>query len=162
MIKDSTCDLDELQMVKLARELVINVKEPSQVLRSYGLSNADFAILEQNPFFRRAWLQFIVEWNSVNSTPDRIRLYSAIGIEEGLPVLTDRMKNREEPLTSAVAVGQFLSKMAGIGDPEAQQNSSEKFVITINLGADEKLKFDKQLGKIESPVPKVIDAIVKK
>lgn len=152
----STLGLDEFKLAKLARELALNIREPSKVLRDYGLTNGEFHEIEQNEFFRRTFEAMVIEWNSVHSTADRVRLYSAAAIEEALPVLGDRMRNREEPLAACVDVGKFLARNAGLGDPDVEKKESERFTITINLGADEKIKFDKSI-KPDPNDPAILD-----
>lgn len=159
MGRHGTFGLDEFKLAKLARELTINAKPASEVLRDYGLTIGEFHEIEQNEFFRRTFEQMLIDWNSVTSTADRIRLFSATAIEQALPVLADRMKNREEPLEATVSVGKFLARNAGIGEPEREQTNQERFVITINLGADQKIKIDKPIAKDVTPA---LAAITKK
>jgi hypothetical protein len=71
------------------------------------------------------------------------------------------MLNEKEPLTSAVEACKFLARNAGIGEAkQSPQNNSERFVITINLGADVE-KYDKsiKIDANDSPETVALEAI---
>lgn len=130
-------DLDELTMAKLARELTWNIRNYKLVFKDYGIDENDYCEIEKNPFYRKIKEHYVLEWNSAISTADRIKLQGAAGVEAVMQVVAKRALAVTEPLASVIEGAKFLAKVAGIGetkiDPKA---ASDRFVITINLGAD--------------------------
>ena len=141
-----TADLDEFAMAKLAREMAMNIRNPNAIFADYGISEEDYYELTKNGFFIRAKEQFSIEWNSALSAADRVKLISASYAEEVLPVITRRAMNKEEPLVNVLGTLKQLCQNAGIGDPKTQTSASERFVITINLGADQVEHYDKSIA----------------
>jgi hypothetical protein len=129
-------DLDEITMAKLAREMAVNIRNYQDIFRDFNINEEDFYEITKIPFFQRAKEQYTLEWNSAISTNERVKLISASLLEPGLPVLAARMVDRNEPLAAAIETGKFLARNAGIGDAKAEQKPNDRFVITINLGAD--------------------------
>ena len=129
-------DLDEYAMAKLAREMAINIRSYKDVFADFGITEEDYYEICKLDFFKRAKEQFALEWNSALSAADRVKLTSATAAEEILPVVTRRALDPNEPLVSVLGTFKQVCMNAGIGDPKAEQKPNERFVITINLGAD--------------------------
>lgn len=130
-------DLNETQMAKLARELVMNIRNYKLVFADYGIDENDYCEIEKNEFYRRVKAQYVLDWNSAISTADRIKLQGAAGVEAVMPVVAKRALLATEPLTSVIEGAKFLAKVAGIGESKTDPKAaSDRFVITINLGAD--------------------------
>lgn len=130
-------DLDELTMAKLARELTMNIRNYKLVFKDYGIDENDYCEIEKNPFYRKIKEHYVLEWNSAISTADRIKLQGAAGVEAVMRVVTKRALAVTEPLTSVIEGAKFLAKVAGIGETKTDPKAaSDRFVITINLGAD--------------------------
>jgi hypothetical protein len=90
-----------------------------------------------------------IEWNSALSTHDRIRIEAAAIMEDAMPGLSARMKSRDEALPAAIEAGKLFAKLAGLGEVnKAAAGSGEKFVIQIDLGADTKLRYEKDVSPI--------------
>jgi hypothetical protein len=161
MIRKNRLGFDHVKLASLARDLAMNVKDVPDVLKDYGITEEMAHELEQIEFFRHALETAIIEWNGPKNTPARVGLNSAALLEKGLTVIGARMMNREEPLTAAVDAGRLLAKLAGIGEKEKEASDAERFVITINLGADEKIKIDKPIAKDVTPAQRALAAITK-
>jgi hypothetical protein len=129
-------DLDEVQLAKLARELVMNIRNYAKVFEDYGITEEDYQLIEKNEFYRKVREQFAVEWNSALSTEERIRLVNLAYFEQLSPVLTRRAMQPDTNLGASTDVGKLLMKAAGIGEVKNEKSVAERFVITINLGAD--------------------------
>jgi hypothetical protein len=143
-------------LAQLAREIAMNIRDREAILADFDLTERDYARIEQLDFYKRALDQMTIEWNSALSTNERVKLYSAAAIEKALPVLSRRMLNEKEPLSSAVECGKFLARNAGIGDAkQPMPNNSERFVITINLGADVE-KYDKSIKIDANDTPEAV------
>lgn len=131
-------DLDELMLAKLARELVMNIRNYKLVFADYGIDENDYCEIEKNEFFRKVKEQYAIEWNSCASTENRLKIGSLAYLEQLFPTLTRRALNATEPLPAATGVANILMRTAGIGVASAEdaKSAAERFVITINLGAD--------------------------
>ena len=130
-------DLDELRLAQLARELVMNIRNYKLVFADYGIDETDYYEIEKNEFFKKIKDQYTIEWNSSTSTEDRLKIGSLAYLERLFPELTRRALDANEALPAATGVASLLMKTAGVGgDSKPAANMAERFVITINLGAD--------------------------
>lgn len=146
----------DLTFVKLAREIAIDHSEIEDILKRYQISTEDWLIIKDHPRFQQLLSSEIEAWHSATNTVDRTKLKIAAMLEEWLPTANSDLHDRTLALPGRVELAKALAKMAGIGERVGGEIAhGEKFSITINLGADNKLQFDKD--KITS---KVIDAEV--
>jgi hypothetical protein len=142
----------ETTLVKLARELAMDIHPLETILKQYSISDQTWAHLQQNSKFQQLLSSQIEEWNGAMNTHERVRAKSAAMLEEWLPELNNRIHDRLEALPAKVEAGKMLTRMAGIGVSAGEGGAGgERFTVTINLGEDHKLKFEKQLP------PKVIE-----
>lgn len=146
----------DLTFVKLAREIAIDHFELEELLKRYQITNEEWLKLKEHPRFQQLLASEIEAWQSATNTVERTKLKTAAMLEEWLPTANADLHDRTLALPGRVELAKALAKMAGIGERIGGEGvSGEKFTITINLGADSKLQFDKD--KITS---KVIDAEV--
>ncbi len=130
-------NLDEFAMAKLAREMAMAIRNYKIIFDDFGITEEEYYEIAKNDFYKRAKEQFALEWNSALSAAERVKLISASYAEEILPVVTRRAMNRDEPLPGVLGTFKQLCQNAGIGDPKNPvSNAAERFVITINMGAD--------------------------
>src|SRR5262252_17307 len=130
-------DLDEIQMAKLARELVMNIRNYRLTFADFGIDENDYQQIEKNEFFRKVKDQFTIEWNSALSSEERVRLINLAYYEQLSPVLAKRAMAPDANLAAATDVGKLLMKGAGVGEPKSEKANTERFSIQINLGADQ-------------------------
>jgi hypothetical protein len=142
------------KLLGLARELALDIKPRADVLKEYSMSEAEFERVSNLPLFRRYFEQEVTQWQASLAAPDRVRIKSAAVLEEWLPELYRRMLDRSEALSSKVEAGKLLAKMAEIGNPRpgVGDGGGERFSVTINLGSDQSLRFEKTV------TPRVIEA----
>jgi hypothetical protein len=147
---------DELLLVKLAREIAIDHQELETILKTYQISNEQWLDIRANPHFRTLLEQQIMEWQTATNTHERTALKAAALVEEWLPEANSRLHDRTESLNGKVELGKLLARISGMRLTTAgvEGASGEKFSITINLGNDSKLQFQKELP------PKVIEGEV--
>lgn len=154
-------DLDETTLAKLAREMIMNIRNYKAVFEDFGITEEDFYEIEKNEFFKRAKEQFLIEWNSTTSTADRLKFQSQAGLEQLLPVLIRRAMEGNEPLNSANETGKMLAKLGGIGEVKEGGPAVDRFQIVINLGADVDGKqviesYDKTIAIDMDPIKPVV------
>lgn len=143
-------NLSQTGLAKLAREVAMQIRELPDVLTSFGLTSTQYEQIKVIPFYRRTLELLTVEWNSALSGPERARLISAAILEEALPVLGARMCSTSENLNAAVETGKLFAKISGVGESKPVQGANERFVITINLGADQELRFEKDVTPVDA------------
>jgi hypothetical protein len=131
-------EFSSVDLVKLAREVAMDIKDLAVVLEHYKLTQEQYDHLKENhEFFKQALHVSVIEWNSALTTAERIKLESAAILEDALPRLGARMANAAEGLPGVVEAAKLFAKIAGLGEKE-QTNSApgEKFTIRIDLGGD--------------------------
>jgi hypothetical protein len=84
-------------------------------------------------------------WNSATNTAERVKIKSLAFVEEALPEFFARAHDPKEPLNSKVEVLKTVSKFAGVGGSLDGAIAGEKLMVTINLGADQTLKIEKDV-----------------
>jgi hypothetical protein len=138
--------LDPQNLVKLAKEIAVDIRDLPVILKDYGLSKRDFENIKEHPAFKRIYDAAVIEWNSADSTNKRLNILSAFGLEQCLPHIIARIMRQDEDLNKIVAAGKLLSDIAGVGPKAGQQSGSgEKFSINISLGADTKIRVEKDI-----------------
>lgn len=147
-------ELTPVGLASLAREVAMDIKELPDILKFYKLTTATYDAICKNPFYKRALEVSTIEWNSALSTHERIRLEAAATLENALPGLSARMNNKDEAFPAAIEAGKLFAKIAGLdANVRADSAPGEKFTININLGADTKLHYEKDV----TPIPVLID-----
>lgn len=142
--------MDATRLAKLARELVMNIREKAVVLKEYGLTDTQFqSHIADNPFFQRVLENYTIEWNGALSTHQRLRVQAATALEESLLGIAVRMNSKDEALPAVVETAKLFAKIAEVGEPAKTAGHGEKFSITINLGEDTKLKFEKDVTPVQ-------------
>ena len=145
--------LDQARLVLLAREVATDLRDLAAILADFNLSQEEYDRLLQNPYYKNALETSIIEWNSAHTTDQRIKIRAAAAIEDALMPMAVRMTKEGEPLTAVVETGKLFAKLAGLGEEGRSANPAEKFSITINLGEDKKLTFEKDV----TPTPALIE-----
>lgn len=144
---------DDIKLVKLAREIAMGLKDLPDVLFDNALTQREFEEIQRLPHFAGMLAAGRREWADLGSTEDRVRVKSAAMLEEFLPELYARLNDRDEPLMAKIKALEHIAKLAGIGDRDIPTLGApgDKVQVIINLGADHKLVYQKELP------PKVID-----
>lgn len=142
------------KLLALARELAMDIRPLETVLTEYQITPEMFQRIRNLPRFRMYFEQEVAQWQTATATADRVRIKSAAVLEAWLPELYARMSDAKEPLSSKVEAGKLLARMAEVGATKASEGGGERFSVTINLGSDQTLKFEKTV------TPRVIAAEV--
>ena len=139
-------EFEEVQLLKLAREIAMDIAPLTQILASNGLTETDWELVQKNSRFRKYLTSASEEWNSALNTHERVRVKAAAMIEEWLPELYTRMHDKAEPLNHKIEAGKLARDLAGFTNKNiGVEGGGERVTISINLGADAQLKFEKQL-----------------
>jgi hypothetical protein len=147
-------------IARLARAIVMELQPLDRILDEFKLTQDQYAVVKLIPYFKRVCEEFAAEWNRITSTQDRLRLISAVMLEEGLPRLGSQMVDPNIGAAVAVETGKFFAKIAGVGDgPKTSEAAGgDRFTITINMGQDAKVEIAKDVTprtakEVEEPTP---------
>lgn len=140
----------EIDIVKLAREIAMDLRPLKDILEHHCVDVPTFEKLKRSPYFSKVLAAEVEAWGSAVNTPERVKIKSQAMIEEFLPDLYKRMISSDEDLLKVVKGAELVTKLAKLGESAAADNPSDKVVITINMGA-ERLQVAKQV------TPQVID-----
>lgn len=145
------------ELSKLAMDVAMNIKQTHVILAEHKLTQTQYDFLEaNNEFYRNALTEACRQWHAPLSTQERIKVEAAAILEDSLLGLGARMQNRAEGLPGVIEAAKLFAKVAGVGEPQGGAiSSSERFVINIDLGGDQKISIG--VGGEANPVPAVAD-----
>jgi hypothetical protein len=150
------------ELSKLAREMAMDIKERHVILKEFGLTETQHDYLEaNNEFYKAALHAACAEWHAPLSTPERIKIEAAAILEDSLPGLGARMQNKSEGLPGVVEAAKLFAKVAGVGEREAGGAvSGERFVISIDLGGDQKITLSAETASAADARPDMLSALL--
>lgn len=107
--------------------------------------------IQTNARFKNYLRGAVEEWQSASNTAERVKLKSMAFVEEALPEFFARAHDPKEPLSAKTEVLKTIAKFAGVGGSVDGAVQGERLTVTINLGADNQLRIEKDV------TPQVID-----
>ena len=130
-----TSSNSDLELVKLAREIAMDIQPLQAILKQYHISEEQWAELQRSPRFTMLLASEVEVWNTALNTHERVRVKAGAMMEEWLPTLYTRMNDAEETLPAITEAAKMLSRIAGMGLPTDLTGAiGERFTVTINLG----------------------------
>lgn len=142
-------------MAALAREIAMDINELPIILKNNGVSAEQYEIIKVSPFFMKLLESYTQAWTASGNTPERLKLEGAAMLEQFYPTLFQRMMDKTQPLNHVVQAAQFVAKTSGLGEAKDTGPAGDRFSITINLGEDQKLVFDKSKNEL----PAILDDV---
>lgn len=144
-------DFDTNNAYALARDVATSLVGLTPVLAKHKLTPAQYALIEQNDFYKRALDSALEEWNSIKSTPQRATMKAALILEDGMAHFGGRMQDSKEPLASVAQMAKVVGDIAGFNKQNNGPQAQEKVTISIDFGADTKLVVEKTIeGAVEA------------
>ncbi len=142
--------LDQEALVALARDIAQEMLDLDEILVKHKLTDTQYEIIKVNPFFSRVLAAETACWHSPLNTAERTKLKASLLVEDLLPALNTRLHDRKESLEDMLKGAATLMKIAGIGERAPAANGDakpgEKFVIQINMGAEQQLTYSKDIA----------------
>jgi len=136
----------EVTMLKLAREIAMDIRPTEEILESHGLSTSEWEKTRENPYFQGILKSEIEAWQSAGNTSERVKLKSLAFVEEALPEFYARAHDPKELLSAKTDILKTISKFAGIGGSNFDAGvMGERLSVTINLGSDQTLRIEKDI-----------------
>ncbi len=133
----------ESKLVALARELAMEMKTMPEILKELSITPDQYEIIRSSTYFRHVLSQEIANWSSALNTQERVKLKAQSMIEMSLEEFYARMHDSKEPLSAKVELLKTLAKIGGVDTTKTEQAAGERFMVNINLGADQKITIDK-------------------
>jgi len=145
------------RLAALAQDLAKAARPRKDVLADYGFTEDQYYELEQNPYFMHCLDDATRVWNGPKNTKQRCELGAQALLETVLPSISKGALDEKQPLNARTDAARLLAKIGGVGEKEASIDDSERVVITINLGEDQKLKYEQPVKPIPPSEPKTIE-----
>lgn len=143
------------QLLSLAREIAIDLNDIETILKNHQIEPKQWDLIQKQPRFLKLLETEVLAWQSATNTHERTKLKAAAVIELWLEKANMIIHSDSEPLSGRAEVVKFLGRVAGLGlDKVTGEGGGERFSVTINLGGDQKLTFQKEV------TPKVIEGTV--
>ncbi len=131
--------------LKLAREIAMDLRPLENVLETHALTAGEFTKITEIPRFQGYLWQAVEEWTSAINAQERVKLKSMSMVEESLPEFYARLHDPKESLMHKTELLKTISRFAGLGGPVDAAGVGEKFVVTINMGADQKFRIERDV-----------------
>jgi hypothetical protein len=144
-IMQSSPGFNDVTLLKLAREIAMDIRPLEDLLASLEISAENWGIIQSLPTFQTYLRGAVEEWQSATNTQERVRLKSLSFVEEALPEFFARAHDPKESLAAKTEVLKAVAKFAGVGGMADAAVSGEKLTVTINLGADNQLKIERDV-----------------
>jgi hypothetical protein len=145
---------EEVTALKLARDIAMDFHDVDAILEAHGITGERYEQLKSNPYFRALLASEVAAWKSALNTNERVKLKAASMLEEWLPEAYARAHDAKETLSAKVELMKLIKSLTGMGVTNATEGGGERLSVTINLGGDAKLTYEKTVA------PQVIDGEV--
>lgn len=129
-------------LAALAREIAWAVRDEAEIVAAFKVDPAAYETLKKNEVFQKLVDAARIDWQGSGNTSLRNQIEAAATFEAAMPFIYARMISGREPLNHVTDAAKLLADVAGIKKTPNVGQTSERFQITINLGADTKLEFD--------------------
>lgn len=137
---------DHVRMMQIAREIASDMRPLADILKAHMVSDEEWSELSNSHRFQALLASSLEEWQGVANTAERVRIKSLAFVEESLPEFYARAHDPKETLSSKVELLKAVSRLGGIGGPvDVGGGGAERMVVNINLGADHKLTFAREV-----------------
>jgi hypothetical protein len=140
-------DITDLLLIRLAREVAIDHLDTDAILKNYQINIEIWQKIQAMPRFQEVLRSEVEAWNTATNTHERTKLKAAAIMEQWLPEAFRQLHLDAQPLNAKVELGKLIARIAGMGvtGMGVEGAGGERFSVTINLGADASLRFDKQV-----------------
>lgn len=135
-------------LVKLAREIAMDIGDLQTILKNHSITAKQWETIQTNHRFVELLGSAIEEWEGALNTHGRVKIKAASMIELWLEEANKLLHERGETLSVKIELAKFLARLAEMGLTNAKYEGAgagDRFSVTINLGADSQLKFEKQV-----------------
>ena len=125
----------ETPLAQLALELATGLYPPTDVLRNHGVTKVEAKALLGDPQFRSMVNEYRKLWNSPLNATERVRLKSAVAVEDGLIELYALYQDVKAHPQSRLEAFKQLVTLSDLAPKPNAVATGERFHLTINLPA---------------------------
>src|SRR5260221_5948953 len=91
--------LSDQSLTQIALQVALDIAPLAEITRQHGITEQYYdKSVKTNTYFQRVLEQYIIEWNSVKKTSERLKWKAQVLTEMALPTLGTRMLNPHEAL----------------------------------------------------------------
>ena len=119
----------------LARELY----DETATAKLFSLSQSELDVLKKNGWFAKAVDTARTQWQKADNVHQRLAIEAALVLEKNLPILSQRLGNKNENLAAIAQLAKLFAEISGnigLAAANKQPERQERFKIVFNLGAD--------------------------
>lgn len=158
MAEPASLYVQDTLYLRIAREIAIDLFPVETILKNNQIDQSQFDRIRKDARFLRLLDSEVAAWQAAGNTLERTKLKAGALLEEFLPEANARIHDKNETLAAKNELVKTLTRIAGMGLERAniEGGGGERFTVTINLGAGNKLQFENQV------TPKVIEGQVLK
>ena len=141
--------VDDLDLIKLATEVAVNYRKIDDILAHHAITWETWAEIKDLPRFQQLLQAAVEDWNLAANVQERVKLRASYQVEQALPEMWRRLHDLKEPLSAKVELLKTLARFGDVGVQGSNvEGGGERVNITINLGASEKIKIEKENTRI--------------
>ncbi len=129
---------NNLSTAALAAELATRLYPVADTLRRYSITKAQLQHLMQDPQFRHQITEYRREWESPLSARERVRMKSALAVEDGLVELYRLYHDVSAHPQARLDAFKQLVNLADMQPKQNAQTEGSKFTLNITLAGQEK------------------------
>lgn len=134
----------DVELLKLAREIATDLFDTETILKNHHIPTEEWERIKRDARFQQILRSELEAWHAASNTHERTKLKAGALIEEWLGEANARLYDKNETLPAKTELVKVLARVAGMGERAVGEGSSgERLTVTINLGSDTKLQFDK-------------------
>ena len=137
----------DVKLLRVAREIAMDLNDTQTILKNNQINPSEWERLKGDPRFLRVLEVEVIAWQAAGNTHERTKLKAGALIEEWLLEANARIHDSAESLAAKTEVVKLLARIANMGQErgDAAADAGGRFQVTINLGADHKLNFVKEV-----------------
>jgi hypothetical protein len=134
-LKPPNPNFDNIQ-ASLAAELATKLLPLADIMERYSLDATQLRHLMADTQFKQMIVEYRREWNSPLSARERVRMKSALAVEDGIPELHNIFYNTETNPTARLAAYKQLVDLAEMQPRREDAPTGPAFSLTLNLGGE--------------------------
>lgn len=128
---DALTDFDS----QLICDLVAGIRNPSDILAKYGLTQEDLVRRVRNPLWANQFKETKKNWDADINVQQRIRLKASYLLEDSLVPLFNIVRDKHMPVAAKLEAIEQLTKISTVTNTVKDSAATgERHSITINIG----------------------------
>lgn len=142
------------RLVKIAREIAMDMVPIDKILETYKISEQEWDVLSNNPYFSKLVQSEAEAWQGALKTQERVQVKAGYIIEEWLPEAWARLHDQKENLAAKTELAKLISRLADVGTQNAAVNGGgERFSLTINVGDGKPIRVERDITPQPQALP---------